>query len=169
MSIECSIRERHAFEARIKKFLTLAATLTTDEVEVTLGRLADMLGELFLPRGREHVMIKGHILKIYFDLRRTGRKVQGKRPGYLSCDETHPLMIAYREQFAAAEKEWDLKRQKMSFIGRLLDISDPLLPGYPSISFSEMLIHQVASFVLLPESVDVPGDVTPEAIMFLAP
>ena len=116
-------------------------------------------------------MIKGHILKIYFDLRRTGRKVQGKRLGHQSR-ETHPLMVAYQNKWLAAEKEWNLERQKMSFIQHFLaELSVPLerLPVFPILSDSEMLIHQVASFVLLPESVDVPGDVTPEAVMLLAP
>ena len=171
MSVERAIRERQAFEARIREFLTLAAALTTDEVEIALGRLADELGELSEPKDQERVMVKGQILRIYFDLRRTGRSAQGMRPGYQSR-ETHPLMVAWRKQMASAQKEWDLELQKMSFIGRFFAYSTPppdRVPAYPIISDSEMLIHQVASFVLVPESIDVPGDVTPEAIMLLAP
>ena len=171
MSVERAIRERQAFEARIKEFLALAAALTTDEVEIALGGLADILGELSEVKDQERVMVKGHILRIYFDLRRTGRRAQGARPGYQSR-ETHPLMVAWREQIASAQKEWDLERQKMSFIQRFFaDLSVPpdLRPKYPIISDSEMLIHQVASFVLLPDNTDVPGDVTPEAVMLLAP
>jgi len=66
MSIEQAVRERHAFEDRMRNFLTLASVMTNREIELALSRLADMFTHM---GGAPHVHIRGQVLKQYFNLR----------------------------------------------------------------------------------------------------
>lgn len=71
MSIEQVVRERHAFEDRMRNFLTIASVMTDREIELALSRLADMLTHM---GGAPHVKIRGQALKQYFDLRRAKQR-----------------------------------------------------------------------------------------------
>jgi hypothetical protein len=68
-SVEEAIRKRHAFEDRVKIFLEMASIMTNREIEVALGRLADIFTTDEIPA---HVQIRGEILKLYYDLRLGG-------------------------------------------------------------------------------------------------
>jgi hypothetical protein len=72
INIEHAIREYHTFEDKMKKFLDLASVMTERELELALGRLADIL----VTQGDNniHVRARGEILKIYYDLRKKGQK-----------------------------------------------------------------------------------------------
>lgn len=76
MNIEQAVKARHEFEDRVKKFLELASLLTDRELEISLGRLADMLNTR--QKEQHHVQIKGEILKNYYDLRKHGLRKQRK-------------------------------------------------------------------------------------------
>lgn len=71
MSIEQAVRERHAFEDRLKNFLILASILTDRELEISLSRLADMaknMGEA------PEILLRGQVLMSYCELRRRGTR-----------------------------------------------------------------------------------------------
>lgn len=73
MSIEQVVRARHEFEDRLTNFLVLASIMTDREIEIALSRLADMakhMGE------SPEVMLRGHVLARYFELRRKNRRPQ---------------------------------------------------------------------------------------------
>jgi hypothetical protein len=76
MDIEQVVKARHDFEDRLKVFLKLASLLTDRELEIALGRLADMLAS----RHSEqlHIQLKGQVLKSYYDLRKQGVRKQRK-------------------------------------------------------------------------------------------
>ena len=76
MNTEEAIRERHAFEDNVKRFLDLASAMSDRELEIALARLVDML------KGKKEnaiqIQVRGEILNFYFDLRRSGTKTQKK-------------------------------------------------------------------------------------------
>ena len=77
MKVEEIIRARHEFEDSVRAFLDLASAMSDRELEIALARLADMLRE-----DRKHeasIRVSGELLKLYFDLRTQGAKVQHKR------------------------------------------------------------------------------------------
>ena len=76
MNMEDAVRERHAFEDRVKRFLDLASLMTDRELEIALGRLVDLLKTR--SKQRQHVQVRGEILNSYYDLRRRGVKKQRK-------------------------------------------------------------------------------------------
>ena len=71
MSYEQAVRERHAFEDRIRNFLNLASVMTDRELELALSRLADMLTHM---GDQPHVRIRGEVVKQYLGLRRVGQR-----------------------------------------------------------------------------------------------
>ena len=71
MSIEQAMRERHAFEDRLRNFLILASIMTDREVEIALSRLVDMAAHMGAP---PQVVFKGKVLASYLDIRRQNRR-----------------------------------------------------------------------------------------------
>ena len=76
MTIEETIRERHAFEDRVKTLLELVSIMTNREIEIALARLVDMLAAENNESKRSNIAAKGELLKSYYDLRRQGVKDQ---------------------------------------------------------------------------------------------
>jgi hypothetical protein len=71
MSYEQLVRERHAFEDRLRNYLHLLSVLNARELEVALSRLADMLTHMGdVPA----VRIRGEVLKRYMELRAVGER-----------------------------------------------------------------------------------------------
>lgn len=71
MSYEQAVRERHAFEDRLRNFLDIASVLNARELEVALSRLADMLTHMGdVPA----VRLRGEVLKGYMELRAAGQR-----------------------------------------------------------------------------------------------
>jgi hypothetical protein len=80
MTIEDAIRERHAFEERLKEFLKLTSAMSDRELEIALARLADMLQQKGDDeRAAFSIRLKGEVTKLYYDLRLS----RNKRPSRL--------------------------------------------------------------------------------------
>jgi len=107
MSVEEAIRERHAFEDRLRRFLELVSWMDDRELEIALGRLADMLDSD--PNRQLQIRVRGEVLKTYFDLRRSGAKKQSSikrglaRQGFKSWP-TAMLPRDWRKR--ESESEW---------------------------------------------------------------
>lgn len=74
MNMEGAVRERHAFDDRVKQFLDLASMMTERELEIAIGKLVDVLNTQ--PQQQHHIQIRGEILNSYYSLRRRGIKKQ---------------------------------------------------------------------------------------------
>ena len=164
MGIEDLIREKHSFRERLKEFLSIACTMTTDELEIALGRLADMLNLSTADAEKSNIRIKGATLKQYFDLRTSGEKSQStlKRTLLIRkknkwCEERG--WSAYRK----AQSKWDAEyasikeRAKNLPILKRLFIKPPPDTPYPlvfiekekNIGMHEFLIAQIAEYQLV--------------------
>ena len=74
LSVEQAVREQQAFEDRLREFLSIASSMTNQELEIALARLADMIQTT---KGQpEPIRAKGTILNIYYQLRAAGLKRQ---------------------------------------------------------------------------------------------
>ena len=73
-SVEQAVREQQAFEERLREFLSIASSMTNQELEIALARLADSLESS--KAHPESIRIKGTILNIYYQLRAAGLKKQ---------------------------------------------------------------------------------------------
>lgn len=101
MSYEQAIRERHAFEDRLRNFLTLASVMTARELEIALSRLADMLVHMGdIPQ----VRLRGEVLRHYMELRANGvrRERAIKRLMYRRCAEMPP----FDPRIDRSESDW---------------------------------------------------------------
>lgn len=78
MSIEDQIRDKQNFEYNLKLYLKLALALTNNEIEIVLGRLADMLTNTKSDSRRKSIKFTGDVLKFYYDLRISGERKQSK-------------------------------------------------------------------------------------------
>jgi len=72
-SIERAVREKQVFERKVREFLSIASSMTNQELEIALARLADRLQAT---QGDEEFRSKGAILNIYYQLRVAGLKKQ---------------------------------------------------------------------------------------------
>ena len=79
MSVEKAIREKQAFRDRLREFLSIASMMTTDEIEIALGRLVDLLSKVKDEQEKLNLQVKGVALKVYFDLRVAGELRQGRK------------------------------------------------------------------------------------------
>lgn len=73
-SVEQAVRQQQAFEERLREFLSIASSMTTQELEIALARLADLL-QTTKPQ-LESIRTKGGILNVYYQLRAAGLKRQ---------------------------------------------------------------------------------------------
>ncbi len=73
-SVEQAVRQQQAFEERLREFLSIASSMTTQELEIALARLADLL-QTTKPQ-LESIRTKGAILNVYYQLRAAGLKRQ---------------------------------------------------------------------------------------------
>lgn len=107
MTIETAIRERHAFEDRVRIFLELASVMTDREIEIALARLVDMLNEDRNEASRTNISLKGELLKAYFDLRRQGSKPQRKIKRTLQLIPADPqLCLPVRKANLWGRENW---------------------------------------------------------------
>lgn len=78
MSVEEAVRRKHDFERALKDYLQFISVMSREEIELSLGRLADHLNRTNDETEAFHVRVKGAVLKIYLELRRVGIKKQSK-------------------------------------------------------------------------------------------
>lgn len=71
MSIEKAVRERHEFEDRMRRFISLASVMTNREIELSLSRIADMSHHM---EGDLQVIFRGQLLNAYYRLRVSGAR-----------------------------------------------------------------------------------------------
>lgn len=174
MSVERSIREKHALRDRLRAFLLIAAVMTDDEVELGLGRLADLLNAAENDREALDIRLRGAALKIYFDLRKAGEASQDSKGR-----KKYPERARHRQAqmiHERATKEWQEKdgtrqeeHRKLPFWKRVFLQPPPESP-HPWIAYErasryverglqEILLEDIASFRLVPEGMQSP-DVT---------
>ncbi len=78
MSVEEAVRRKHVIELALKDYLQFISVMSREEIELSLGRLADLLNSSQDGAEALHVSVKGAVLKIYLDLRNAGIKKQSK-------------------------------------------------------------------------------------------
>lgn len=76
MNVEDTIRNRHAFEDRVKTFLELISVMTTREIEIALARLVDLLASESDEAIHANMRVKGELIKAYYNMRLKGAKQQ---------------------------------------------------------------------------------------------
>lgn len=79
MKVEELVRQKHAAEQALKEYLRFVSTMSCEEIELAMGRLADMLSEPYDADSLALIFLKGSILKVYLDLRVSGEKKQKSR------------------------------------------------------------------------------------------
>ena len=176
MSIEQQVRDKHTLEENTRKFLALAASMSSEELEIALGRLADQLIDECDEAEKLHITLKGALLKGYFDLRKRNIKKQNKLKRvaeYLHSDLASPSLDAWHNTCTSARIAWREKRKTMSFLGRIfteVEIPDFMLPPKPqSPPMPERLIYTVAKCRLLPKGKRPPSDTATDNLLLLAP
>ena len=187
MSIEQLVREKHAFRERLKEFLALAGAMTNDELEIALGRLADMLTMSQDGHEKEDARTKGAALKYYFDLRIAGEKSQASlkrtfmRNKMIEWRTKHGQqtgMQAYRqaqEKWKAEYEAFKKQIQGLPFIKRIFAAS-PISPSAlvfieqakAKLGMPDYLIAQVTSFKLIPNN-EAAQDISRDDIKMIAP
>lgn len=73
-SVEQAVRQQQAFEERLREFLSMASSMTNQELEIALAKLADLLQTT--KAQPESIRTKGAILNTYYQLRAAGLKKQ---------------------------------------------------------------------------------------------
>ena len=183
MSIENLVREKHAFRERLKEFLSIAGAMTTDELEIALGRLADMLSTAQNCAQEDNIRVKGATLKVYFDLRVAGEKTQSNfkrlalRRGLREWQEKrgeHAYQLA-RDKWKAECAAIKQKTKGLPFIKRFF-VNKPYLPApyefigkvKESTGAPEYLVDSIAHFPLIPKG-ESSQDVSREEVKLIAP
>ncbi len=178
MSVENKVRERQEFERRIKEFLTLVASMSVDEIELALARLADQLSNSTDSGKVEKIKIKAQILSQYFNLRKSGAVKQVKFKRFISSLvgwsnlPQHPMLEKYQRERDARLEEWINKRRKMNWLKKCLTSDIPpndQMPKYPIISNSEILIHSVVSYKIFNEKSALPEEIDAKKLIQYVP
>ena len=73
-SVEQAVRQQQAFKERLREFLSMASSMTNQELEIALAKLADLLQTT--KAQPESIRTKGAILNTYYQLRAAGLKKQ---------------------------------------------------------------------------------------------
>lgn len=188
MSIEEAVRRKHAFEHTLKDYLQFVSAMSREEIELSLGRLADN-GQL--------ISEKGAILKIYLDLRNAGIKRQNKvkrvslRPAmmrfFAERGKAAHANALQRYSAACRQHEAEVWKEKIGWNNRASfwkqTFYKPTLPAAPTLpatvgqyvkqskakaDMSEYLITSAVNFhhLSVPQRV---GDVEREDVKQLAP
>lgn len=183
MSIEKLVREKHAFRERLKEFLAIAGAMTTDELEIALGRLADMLSTAQDNNFRENICVKGVSLKVYFDLRVSGEKSQSKLKRLaLRCDlgewQKARGKHAYKMAYAKWKAECAAIKQRAKGLPLLkrFFVNQPCLPVLlvfieqvkQTTGIPDFLVDSIANFSLIPNG-ESGQDVSREEVKLIAP
>jgi hypothetical protein len=178
MSFEQMIIQRQAFRHDLREYLSFISAMSTDEIELALGRLADML-LASMDAQKMEIAIKGTVLKIYFDMRRSGKKSQSMIKRFALWSS----MMRFRDEegrksYARALQDWEQKYaawkrhiQRLSLYKRIIAIepAKPRLHSYKRMCrMRDFLLAQATLRRLnhIPASVD---DVKLTDIALLAP
>ena len=191
MSVERAVREKQAYRNRLREFLSIAAVMTTDEVEIALGRLADLLGTADGEHAELEIRAKGTALKVYFDLRqsailtqdharRTTLEAERKRQQGRDMPTFQRALEIQSQAIEKQKQEEERRRPKKSWFARLITpVSGPtfseayaeaereLLREVDNRTTEAFLLHHLTSFELVPAGMSEP-EVTPEQVKLLA-
>lgn len=168
MSYEKAIKEKHMLEDRVVKFLKLIASMSDNEIEISLARLADRLLRHSNEPENRHVQFKGDLIKEYFDLRKLGQLKQIKLRrvmSYFISEEnfpSHSKIVEYEKEKERRRLEWkrirgDMPLVKRLFIGKKLPLDQ--FPPSANVSQSEMLVHFVVEYRLVNIDKPIPNEV----------
>ena len=72
MGYEQSVREKHKFEKAVRDFFKYASVMTDEEIELCMGRIADKITSSDSASIKQHLSIKGALLKKYLECRLLG-------------------------------------------------------------------------------------------------
>lgn len=117
MGYEDEVRARHAFEQAIRDFLSLLSAMTREEMELSIGRIADNLNSEASAVCETQSLLKGKVLRIYLDLRHERVLKQNKlrrlrmRPEMKSYFE-HLGLFRHAQATANYEKKWTAVEQE---------------------------------------------------------
>lgn len=177
MGVEQAIRDKHAFRERLQAFLSIAVTMSNDEIEIALGRLVDMLAASEDENAKLDIKVKGAALKLYFDLRLAGEVRQNKAKRNTVVTDDAKSTLAHKAHEEAVQKwkaEGRLEREKWQqqpFLKRLFGAGPPNKPEYwyfyDTVSTSDAILATLAAFELMPKGVPEP-EVTPEEVKLLS-
>ena len=82
MSYEEKVRKKHRFEASVGEFFKHTGLMTIQEIELSIGRVADRSLENIADNQKHNLLIKGLILQQYLECRKLGivsqRKIKRK-------------------------------------------------------------------------------------------
>lgn len=168
--------------------------MTDQELEITMGRLADMLLDSDNENEKFHISVKGVVLKLYFDMRCAGIKRQSavKRLTHRSAMKRyftdkgktkHAIAVAqYKSALSTYNIEltqWEVKIQKLPLLRRMF-AERPKAPTCPAgvewyiaqskakADMPEYLIASAAEFRLIAVPLNI-KDVKQEEVKLLAP
>jgi len=167
MSVEKAIREKHAFRDRLLKFLSTAEIMTNDEIEIALGRLADVLHDTKNEDEQLNLRLKLAGLKVYFDLRMVGEVVQDiekrsrvDREKVITHYATHSV---HRKEL----RNWTAKAQSGSRLNHAIrELRDYIQKNGIDELVEAVLLDHLACFQLFVKGAEE-QKVTPEEIRLL--
>jgi hypothetical protein len=148
MSIEENIRDRHAFDKAVSVFLDSLAGFTVEEVELSLGRVADQTLACSDPVTQAHLQVRGRVLHLYLELRQSNliafkrselknlAKVVIKREALIVGKKKHEELVdrwkSARVIYEEAILVWEARQASRSWIGRFFGkFNPPYEPGEP--------------------------------------
>ena len=74
VTLEETIRQKQRFRKSVAEFLSIAAALTNQELEIALARIADWMNSMSDEQIRTKWQFREKLLKSYYDMRLTGKK-----------------------------------------------------------------------------------------------
>lgn len=178
MSVEEAVRRKHAFQRALKGYLQFVSVMSREEIELSVGRLADLLNSSEDEAEALHVSVKGVVLNIYLDLRNAGVKKQSKAKRVTLLPAMNRFFVergrskhtsamqryrAARQHHKERMSAWQKHVESLSFMKRWFGVRPPR-PAAPSLpapvglfvkqskanaDMSEYLIASAANFHLL--------------------
>jgi hypothetical protein len=167
MSYEETVRAKHAFQDSLKEFFRYASAMTLEEIEISMGRIADLYTSTNTEFEKFHYKVKGAALKLYFDLRNASKKRHGVLlrhklrlemreyftslgiEEYQKAQQEHQKKYkAYRTKVAGYEEKWEAwnaERKKIPLLKRIFRSDE--IPGPPKYPVSE----QISKYYPVPE------------------
>jgi len=169
MSYEEAVRAKHAFQNSLKEFFRYASAMTTEEVELAMGRIADRLSTANSEEARFHYQVKGTALKMYFDFRQAANKSHAMvlrlrlksemkeyfselgAEEYVKQEKAHSKRyLAFKDAMAdywSKFEKWQEERKKHSLLKRMFNSRDlpepPEAPDPVSENFPVLLSYYV--------------------------
>jgi hypothetical protein len=103
------VRQKHAAEQTLKEYLLFLSTMSNEEIEIAMGRLADILSDSSDVEVVSFMSLKGRVLKIYLDLRLSGLK---KQKGRGRSNHKLGMNIFYAAKGKAIHAQWMQRYQE---------------------------------------------------------